>query len=121
MVCVCGAVCVMDGDGHGHGGRTTNDERPPTSERSTKYTKNCTESRPTKVKLVRFETPKPHPLHGKPPIEVPVPDTSRGGRAGRAPLTPRRAPGAPKCARRPCNDTQEIAKSFWSYSYGGLS
>jgi hypothetical protein len=29
--------------------------------------------------------------------------------------------GAPKCARRPCNDTQEIAKSFWSYSYGGLS
>ena len=20
-----------------------------------------------------------------------------------------------------CNDTQEIAKSFWSYSYGGLS
>jgi hypothetical protein len=23
--------------------------------------------------------------------------------------------------RRPCNDTQEIAKSFWSNSYGGLS
>jgi hypothetical protein len=40
----------------------------------------------------------------KPPIEVLVPDTSRDGRAGRAPMTPRRAPGAPKCARRPCND-----------------
>jgi hypothetical protein len=55
------------------------------------------------------------------PIEVLVPDTSRGGRAKRALLTPRRAPGAPKCARRPYNDTQEIAKSFWSYSYGCLS
>jgi hypothetical protein len=70
------------------------------------------------AKWYRFENPKPYPLHGKPPIEVLVPDTSRGGRAGRAPLTPRRAPGAPKCARRPCDDTQEIAKSFWSYSYG---
>jgi hypothetical protein len=51
-----------------------------------------------------------------------VPDTSRrDGRAGRAPLTPRRAPGAPKCARRPCNDTQEKAKKIWSCSYGGLS
>jgi hypothetical protein len=46
---------------------------------------------------------------------------SRDGRAGRAPLAPRRAPGAPKCARRPCNDTQEIANSFWSYFYGGSS
>jgi hypothetical protein len=69
----------------------------------------------------RFETPKLHPQHGEPPIEVRVPDTSRDGRAGWAPLTPRRAPGAPKCARWPCNDTQEIAKSFWSYFYGGLS
>jgi hypothetical protein len=34
-------------------------------------------------KLYRFETPKPHSLNGKPPIEVLVPDTSRGGRAGR--------------------------------------
>jgi hypothetical protein len=72
-------------------------------------------------KFYCFETPKPHPQHGKPPIVVLVPDTSRGGRAGGAPLAPRRAPGAPKWARRPCNDTQEIAKSFWSYFYGGLS
>jgi hypothetical protein len=66
-----------------------------------------------------FETPKPHPQHGKPPIEVLVSDTSRDGRAGGAPLTQRRAHGAPKCASRPCalqwHDTQEIAKSFWSY------
>jgi hypothetical protein len=34
-----------------------------------------------------------------------VPDTSRDGRAGGAPLAPRRAPGAPKCASRPCNGT----------------
>jgi hypothetical protein len=32
-------------------------------------------------KLYRFETPEPHSLNGKPPIEVLVPDTSRGGRA----------------------------------------
>ena len=49
-------------------------------------------------------------------IEVLVPGTSRDGdgRAGRVPLAPRRAPGAPKCATRPCNGnvngngTQEI-------------
>jgi hypothetical protein len=34
-------------------------------------------------KLYRFETPEPRSLNGKPPIEVLVPDTSRGGRAGR--------------------------------------
>ena len=51
-------------------------------------------------KSYRFETPKPHPRHGKPPIEVLVPDTSRDSRAGRALLAPRRAPRAPKCARR---------------------
>jgi hypothetical protein len=44
-----------------------------------------------------------------------------GGRAAGAPLTPRRAPGAPKWARKPRNDTQEVANSFWSYFYGGLS
>jgi hypothetical protein len=43
-----------------------------------------------------FETPKPHPQHGEPPFEVLVPATSRDGRAGGAPLTPRRAPGAPR-------------------------
>jgi hypothetical protein len=32
-------------------------------------------------KSYRFETPKLHPQHGKPPIEVLVPDTSRDGRA----------------------------------------
>jgi hypothetical protein len=41
-----------------------------------------------------------------------VPGTSRDRRTGRAPLTPRRAHVAPKCARRPCNDTQEIAKKL---------
>jgi hypothetical protein len=70
------------------------------------------------LQILPLETTKPHPQHGKPPIEVFVPDTSRDGRAGGAPLTPRRAPGAPKCASGPCNDTQEIAKSSWSYFYG---
>jgi hypothetical protein len=32
---------------------------------------------------LRPETPDPRSLNGKPPIEVLVPDTSRGGRAGR--------------------------------------
>jgi hypothetical protein len=74
------------------------------------------------VKLVRFETPKPHPQHGKPPFEVGIPATSRDGRAGGAPLAPpRRAPGAPKWASRPCNDTQEIATNFWYLFYGGAS
>jgi hypothetical protein len=44
--------------------------------------------------LVRFEAPKPkpRPQHGEPPIEVVIPaTTSRDGRAGGAPLTPRRA------------------------------
>ena len=66
------------------------------------------------------------PCTGNPPIEVLVPDTSRDGRAGRgAPLTPRRAPGAPKCARRPCNDTQHAGDSkkflvlfLWRFELG---
>jgi hypothetical protein len=62
------------------------------------------------------------PCTGNPPsrclYQIPA---AVGGRDEHPSLTPRRAPGAPKCARRPCNDTQEIAKSFWSYSYGGLS
>jgi hypothetical protein len=46
--------------------------------------------------------PKPHPLHGKPPIEVLVPDTSRGGRAKRAPLTPLTPPstGSSRSSKR---------------------
>jgi hypothetical protein len=73
---------------------------------------------------LRLWTPKPHPQRGKPPIEeVLVSDTSRDGRAGGEPLTPSTAgTRSAKCASRPCNGTQEIAKSFWSYFfYGGLS
>jgi hypothetical protein len=61
---------------------------------------------------------------GLPPrcVAITTPTTSRDKRAGEAPLIPRRAPGAPKWARRrPRNGTQEIAKRFWSHFYGGLS
>jgi hypothetical protein len=81
-----------------------------------------------------FETPKPkpkpHPQYGEPPFEVLVPDTSRDGRAGGAPLALRSTAygghlelerQSPKCASRPCNDAHGIAKSFWSDFYGGLS
>jgi hypothetical protein len=41
------------------------------------------------LELARFEAPKPHPQHGKPPTEVLVPATTRDGWAGGgAPLTP---------------------------------
>jgi hypothetical protein len=55
-----------------------------------------------------------------------VPDTSRGGRAGRkfkiwtingGHLARQNAQDSLAMT----HDTQEIAKSFWSYSYGGLS
>jgi hypothetical protein len=47
---------------------------------------------------------------------------SRDGRAGGAPLTPRRAPGAPKWARGLRGGTKEIAQSSWYFFfYGGAS
>jgi hypothetical protein len=75
-----------------------------------------------------FETPEPHSLNGKPPIEALVPDTSRGGRAGRKfglstadtwSAKMRNAQDGLAMTRRRLS--QEIANSFWSYSYGGLS
>jgi hypothetical protein len=45
------------------------------------------------VKLVRFETPKPRPQHGKPPFEVDILTTSRDGRVGGAPLNPHSTAG----------------------------
>jgi hypothetical protein len=66
-----------------------------------------------------FEAPKPHPQHGKPPFEVLVQDTSsRDGRAGGAPLAPRRAPGAPKYMEGACqwhsgNSTKLLVLVLW--------
>jgi hypothetical protein len=75
----------------------------------------------------RCETPnqKPHPLHGKPPIEVLVlvPDASRDGRAGRAPLSgsvdqwwkvPRRSRGQTQATRGVSDPPQD--KGNWRVS-----
>jgi hypothetical protein len=76
---------------------------------------------PSSPNLTDLRPPNRTPGTGNPPSRCLYQTPAAVGGVGRAPLTPRRAPGAPKCARRPCNGTQEIAKSFWSYFYGGLS
>jgi hypothetical protein len=82
--------------------------------------------RVTSPYLIDLRPPNHTPSTGSPPSrELLVSDTSRDGRAGGAPLTPRRAPGAPKCASRPCNDTQESGDSkkflvlfLWRFKLG---
>ena len=68
-----------------------------------------------------LRTPNRTPCTGNPPSRCLYQTPAAVGGRDENLDYPRQAPGAPKCARRPCNDTQEIAKSFWSYFYGGMS
>jgi hypothetical protein len=68
-----------------------------------------------------FRPPNCTPSTGSPPSRWLYQPPAAIERAGGAPLTPQRAPGAPKWAREPRNGTQEIAQSFWYLFYGDAS